>query len=343
MTEPDCLPGRRLLRFAERVFDPETVERVLRPAVADLQHECEDRDAPANAASVRSSAPLAIRVRAYWGLWKTLAICFAGDAVRVRRGHALSLGTRTLLFVVVLLVLLTAAQSTTWFYTFSRDHGAWAAIKAFLLLVPSTLTMVLPAAFFLAVALFKTNGRMATLIPSATAGAVACAAALFIGAMFVVPPINQSFRTFVFNTLQPPDANVAPRVLSKGLSELTWAELNAQIREPASRRQQELARAHRQQRFAFVGSAFVMALLGLGLAGRWRSRAATIGASVVLVVLYDGCFILASNLDRGAYPSIYGTWTANIAFAVVGLRLLRSRKEWRDDAIGVGAKPLTGS
>ena len=61
---------------------PETVERVLRPAIADLQHECKDREAPANAASgVRSSSRLAIRVRGYWGLWKTLAICFAGDAV----------------------------------------------------------------------------------------------------------------------------------------------------------------------------------------------------------------------------------------------------------------------
>jgi len=32
MTEPHRLPDGRLLRFAERVFDPGTVERVLRPA-----------------------------------------------------------------------------------------------------------------------------------------------------------------------------------------------------------------------------------------------------------------------------------------------------------------------
>lgn len=344
MTEPDCPPGRRLLRFAERVFDPETVERVLRPAVADLQHECENRDERANAAGgVRSRSRLAIRVRAYWGLWKTLAICFAGEAMRVRGGLALSLGTRTLLFVVLLLVLVTAAQSTTWSYTFGSDHGAWAAITANLLLLPATLTVVLPVAFFLAVALFKTKGRMPALIPSATAGAVACAAALFIGVMFVVPPINQSFRTYVFNTLQRPEPGVPPRVLSKGLAELTWTELNAQIGRPASSRQGELARAHRQLRFAFVGSAFVMALLGLGVAGRWRSRAATIGASLLLLALYGGCFVLASSLHRGGYPSALGTWSANIVFAVFGLGLLRSRKEWRDDATNVMAEPATGS
>jgi lipopolysaccharide export LptBFGC system permease protein LptF len=196
--------------------------------------------------------------------------------------------------------------------------------------------MVLPGALFLALALFKTKGRMPTLIPSAAAGAVACAAVVFIGAMFVVPPTNQSFRTFVINTLQPPDANVAPRVLSKGLPELTWMELNAQIRQPASRRLEEVARAHRQQRFALIGSAFVWALLGLGLAGRWRSQAATIGASVVLLVLYDWCFVLAATLNHGGYPSAYGVWTVNVTFAVIGVRLLRTHSEWRD----VGAPAL---
>ena len=326
MTNTEHGPGSRLRRFAERTFEPQTLDRVVLPALADLQHECRED----------AGVSRLVRLRAYWGLWKTLAICFAGDAVRDRERHAHSLGTRTLLFLVLLLVLVTAAQSATWFYTFGRDHGGWAAIKAALLLLPSTLTVVLPAAFFLAVALFRAKGaRMTTLIPSTTAGAVACATALFIGAMFIVPPINQSFRTFVFNTLQPPEASVAPRVLSKGLSELTWTELNAQVREPASPRLEEVARAHRQQRFAFIGSPFVMALLGLGLAGRWRSRAATIGASLVLLVLYDECFQLASSLDRGGYPSAYGTWTANVAFAVVGLRLLRTRQEWGERINGV--------
>jgi Lipopolysaccharide export system permease LptF/LptG len=329
MTSTEHGPGSRLRRFAERTLEPVTLERVVLPALADLQHECRED----------AGVSRLVRLRAYWGVWKTLAICFAGDAVRDRAGHALSLGTRTLLFAFLLLVLVTAAQSATWFLTFGREHGEWSAIKAALLLLPSTLTMVLPGAFFLAVALFRTrDSRMATLVPATTAGAVACAAALFIGAMFVVPPINQSFRTLVFNTLQPPDPDVFPRVLSKGLAELTWTELNEQIREPSSRRQEELARANRQGRFALVGSVFVMALLGLGMAGRWRSRATTIGASLVLLVLYVGCFVLASELNDGGYRSAYGVWTANGAFAIVGLRLLRSRKEWGDVAAGALAE-----
>jgi lipopolysaccharide export LptBFGC system permease protein LptF len=145
-----------------------------------------------------------------------------------------------------------------------------------------------------------------------------------------VPPINHSFRTFVFDTLEPPNRDVPTRVLRKGLPELTWTELNALIREPASRRQEEIARSHRLQRFALIASAFVMALLGLGVSDRWRSRATTIAAALALLVLYVGCFTLASGRNPGGYPSAYGTWTANVAFAVVGLRLARTRKEWRE-------------
>ena len=50
------------------------------------------------------SAPIGVSGRR----WPSASL---GDAARDREGHALSLGTRTLLFVVLLLVLVTAAQS----------------------------------------------------------------------------------------------------------------------------------------------------------------------------------------------------------------------------------------
>jgi hypothetical protein len=58
-------PGTRLRRFAERTFDRATLDRVILPAIADLQHECADE----------ASATRLVRLRAYWGLWKTLAVC----------------------------------------------------------------------------------------------------------------------------------------------------------------------------------------------------------------------------------------------------------------------------
>ena len=42
MTKESRLPGLWLRQLAERVFDRERLERVVLPALADLQHECGD-------------------------------------------------------------------------------------------------------------------------------------------------------------------------------------------------------------------------------------------------------------------------------------------------------------
>ena len=53
MTKESRLPGLWLRQLAERVFDRERLERVVLPALADLQHECGD------------SAGFVVRLRAY--------------------------------------------------------------------------------------------------------------------------------------------------------------------------------------------------------------------------------------------------------------------------------------
>ena len=65
MTTSEHRPGSRLRRFAERTFERPTLERVVFPALADLQHEC------------REDAGVSrwVRLRAYWGLLKTVALC----------------------------------------------------------------------------------------------------------------------------------------------------------------------------------------------------------------------------------------------------------------------------
>jgi lipopolysaccharide export LptBFGC system permease protein LptF len=274
-----------------------------------------------------------VRLRAYWGVWKTLGVCLVGDALRDRNGFGASLGVRTLAYLLSLAALMSLLQSGEWLLSFGSTYGAWPAVKAGGLLLPSTFVVSLPVSFFMAVALFRTTkgARFPSLIPATAATALACASILFAAVMFAVPNVNQSYRTLVFDTIQPPAPDGRPRELSKGLAEMNWMELNAHIRQAPSSRQEELARAHRLQRFALIMSPLVMALLGLGVAGRWRSRAATIGVSLALLIVYAGCFTLASGANDGGTRSAYGTWTANAAFAIVGLRLLRTRPEWRDE------------
>jgi hypothetical protein len=45
-----------------------------------------------------------------------------------------------------------------------------------------------------------------------------------------------------------------------------------------------------------------------------------------LLGLYGVCFGFGAGLNKFGYPAAYGTWTANGAFLVIGLRLRRSRR-----------------
>jgi lipopolysaccharide export LptBFGC system permease protein LptF len=322
MSRQDSLPGRKVRILAEQVLDQETVERVMMPALADLQHECASNQATTGLPSVRSSA---LRIRAYWGVWKTLLTCLIGELLRDRQRHVRSMAGRTVFFLVALSSLYLFS-GIGWFRSFGHAYGESAAISAAAYFIPSTLVTVLPMAFFLAVAMRpRTEQPFARLIPAAMLAWLVCTGVMLAGAMFVVPKSNHAYRMVVFRAMDPSRESME---LRKGLTEMTWGELNAHIRSAPSSRQEELARAHRQQRVAWIASFVVLALVGLGLAGRWRSIAPTIGWPLLLLVAYANCFFLAGGLDGYGYPSVYGVWTVNLTFAVVGLRLMRSRSDW---------------
>ena len=69
----------------------------------------------------------------------------------------------------------------------------------------------------------------------------------------------------------------------------------------------------------------ILGLLGVALAGRWRSMVLTFGAALAIVILYGVSFGFGAGLNSRGYPAAYGTWTANAAFLVIAVRLLRSR------------------
>jgi hypothetical protein len=71
----------------------------------------------------------------------------------------------------------------------------------------------------------------------------------------------------------------APTV-RRGLTEMTLPMLNNHIAHAPSARKETRAREHRAQRFAFVAFVPILGLVGLGLAGRWRSRPAATNATV---------------------------------------------------------------
>jgi lipopolysaccharide export LptBFGC system permease protein LptF len=318
MTENVRRAGRHLRGFAERTFDRETVENVILPALADLQHESAGSDGGTVRRFARS-------IRAYWGFWKTMGMCAIGDVAHNKDRISTSLGGRTLIFLSIVVALLML-ENASWMLSFGPTHGTGSTITAGALLLPSTIVLALPAAFFFAVAMFRPSAGIPStrLRPSAVVGSIACAGITFALMMAIVPTTNQAYREHVFEAIKRTDVNAARGPLRKGFNEMTLPELNEHIRHASSSRQADLARANRDQRFAFVGTVFVLALLGLALAGRWRSRVATLVAALAIFVTFSVCFGFGASLNTYGYPAAYGAWTANGAFLVFALRLLRN-------------------
>ncbi|HET7218222.1 MAG TPA: LptF/LptG family permease [Vicinamibacterales bacterium] len=306
------VPGSAIARVAQRVFHESTYERVVLPALADLQYECTD-----------SAGPL-VRARAYWGVLKAIVVCVGGDAVRDRDGHTASLLVRLLVglsMLVALLMLPNAGLIARFVHTF----GMGPAIAASLLLTPASIALAIPGALFFALALHRLAGAQpfSRLWPAAIVSVLACAGVMIAMVAVIVPVGNEAFQNIVRSQLQSQGHNVT---MNPGLPELTWPALNDRIRTAPSRRAEEDARAHRQGRIAMVVSVFALAAVGLSLAGRWRSRAATGVVAVALLVLYAFCF--SHGWNNGGRPLALWAWSTNAAFFVLGVGLMVSRRDW---------------
>ena len=146
-SEARLMPGRTLHRFATHLCSAKTLERVVEPAIADLQKEY----AAARSASSRVWALLL----GYLAVLKVMALCAAsvpssGDD---RRAVASALAWSTVMFVVVfaLLVLLPL-------YSFQNIPRGWYAATT---LVPQALPLAIPIGVVFGIAL-GLNARRAT-------------------------------------------------------------------------------------------------------------------------------------------------------------------------------------
>jgi hypothetical protein len=310
MSDLTPVRGARLRRLAERTLHPTTIETVVLPALADLQHEC-------------ASASTSTRLRAYWGVWKAMGICVFVDAIHDRERQTASLGARTLLFLALLVVLITLPTVSS-MMSFGARVGLLPALTAGALMLPSNIALALPCALFLALALHRCSSPqpVTRLVPSAILGAVTCGALFVVMISSVIPAGNQMYREYVFAQLQ---ADGVTATLNKGLAEMTWSELNDRIRHAPSNREEQRARFHRQGRVAMVAAVFVLATLGLSLAGLCRSRAVSAVVASVLLVSFGICFTQGWNHER--FPEYWG-WGANVAFLTLGVSGLRARKDW---------------
>jgi len=310
------LPGGRWLRFAERTFDRVTVETVIAPALADFQHEW-------SAAYKHGRSTFLISARWHWAVLKAIAVCLIGHIATDRHHAGRALAVRVVV-VMALLVVVEFIPSARWTLAMAADHGVRLALLVKLLSLPSTVVLCIPIALFFASVFVRdrTSEGHGSSTPAAIAIVLMCTTIVFGLLMFAAPHANQAFRTVLSDAFFSRAGEPAP-ILRRGLAEMTLPMLNDHIAHAPSPREEARARGHRGQRFAFVALVPILGLVGLGLAGRWQSRLATLAVSVLVLALYYGWFELGS--DRYGNRSFYGQWLANGLFLLFAIALLRWR------------------
>jgi hypothetical protein len=186
-------PGARLRSLATRLFAPSTMERLIDPVIADLQHEHEE--------AVRHNFAWRgrwVRITGYVAFAKVFAVAASGAAGRglrdwaqaddraVGRTIAFSLAT-----IAAVAVLLMWPAVSSFAHRVPADKVAWVVVY----LLPQTLLVAIPLGLIFGI-LSGLRGRVATtrVRRSVAALAMVCSIATLILAAWTMPAANQAFR-----------------------------------------------------------------------------------------------------------------------------------------------------
>ena len=299
MTNDARLPGSRLRRFAERTFDRETLDRVVLPALADLRHECDD-------VAVSRLA----RGRAYWGVWKTLALCLLIGWVSNGRTAVTGVATR---MAIVLPIVMGAVMVPAVNAEFARPP---VSMPLLLLSLPQAFAFALPVAFFFAVALERHPTSLRRLVPAVFTMSFVCSLVMMTVTFSVVPRANHAYAASVHEQLK---AAGRPSTVSFGQGEWTFTELVRRARGATAERDRVYARQALGMRLATSTLPIVLGFLALGIAGYERTHVLFLGMWVL--VLYIAA-LRAAGSSSFIGPSVRGVWLVNAAFVLAGLWLV---------------------
>jgi len=307
MTTIEDRPGRRLRQLAERMLDQQTLERVIRPALADLEYECAD-----------SGASNVVRLGAYWGLWKALAVCLLTDWARYGRPVVEGVAWRMIIIfpIVMGLVLVPALNAE-----FARPP---VSTHLLVLSLPQAFAFALPVAYFFAVALEQRAKALRRLIPVVFVMSVVCSLAMMAAVLSVLPRANHAYAVAVSEHLK---AAGKPAQVSFGPGEWTFTELVRKARSETSERDRVTARHLLGMRFAVSILPIVLGFAALGIAGYERQHSLFLG--LWLLILYVAALRAAPS--GGANPSVLGVWMVNAAFCLAGLCLVWLRPSPLED------------
>lgn len=357
------LPGQGLREVARKFCSPATLEHVVDPIVADMQHEWID---------ARGRSPVArgyARLRGYAAFTRALALHAAMGATRhlVRNAFGATaeertfyrragLATAAALLLSTVIVILTdngiVGRSLVFALTHQRSPGGPGAAEvlpravavvfrpdALASLLPSVVMSLLPTSLLFGLLLASrpsSSGAATSIAPRTRWITAAALIATMIGVAvsgWVTPAANQSYREIVFSALRRTERreNVPP----KGSRELTFGELGDAIQSEQTRSGANLAlyRTERHNRVAIPAACAVFGLLAIGLAEPVRRRGVRVVVlTTAAVCLFHPLLLRAGGqvlMPRGAPPFLCA-WAANLVFgAGAAILIVRRRARLR--------------
>jgi hypothetical protein len=317
-------PGVWLRSLAARVCSVTTMERLIDPAIADMQ--CEHADAFSRGRVWRCTWVRIAGSLAFWRVMGALVIERSLDgAYEWAAADGWAVG-RVLGFVTAATVAVTLLLELPALLQTGRLFGAKriGTALAFLYLIPQAFPLAISVGVLFGI-LYGMRGRAVTdrLRHAIMMLAVCCTLGSFVTLAWVVPARNQAFRAVV--------SGIPSDKLGKGLNELTLRELRRDMDELNSGAmrgsvQERSITFTYYQRFALSVVPIVFGLFALGLLdiGRLQRSPFAFGAVGVMTCL---CYYLLLYASRVAAFQGWGTavvWLPNLFF-LLGTILLKKR------------------
>ena len=300
------IPGRTLHRLASNLCSPKTLERIVEPAIADLQKEY--------AGAGRTSRRAWVLVTGYSAVLKVIVVCALSvsstshdERQALSRTFAWSVG-----WIVVISALLTLPPLLQW------SMRRW---DAAITVIPQALPLAIPMGISIGIA-FGLSARPAMNIVKVTLlGAVVASALSFAVLAWVMPAANQAFREMALRE-RSYSGYQREFELQKGHNEMTLSELRREEASFAAAGQIRLPRQFAftfHLRFALAAGTLVLASLLLTVPFHHRGLRgliAFVASFGYLALLYTSESLAVS---RALLPPVAAAWLPNIVLIAIAI------------------------
>lgn len=325
-------PGMRLRALAAHVCSSRTLERIVDPILADLQHEYSRA-----VVERRRWKAVWVRIGGYAGFTAAMVLHAGGTLHRGGRAQlAADEGAiaRALTAAAVVMILVTGIMvaAAAWLSGGSgRPVRVTVSPWALWYLIPQGVPIAIPASLLIAALAGAASGPVTARLRKSMLFLVligSIGSGVFLG--WITPTANQAFRVMIFGALREPRPPLVP---AKGPNEMTWQELHverARVSAMSRPREMRLMTLAYHLRLALAIAPLLFGFLGLQLVRPvQRARLAKLLALAGLVAYSS--YYTAFNftiVGNGSLSPVAVAWTPDIvALGLIGvLRVLRSER-----------------